>query len=88
MTENRSYVDGTVSHVGRDDVLIDLGPDFPSTVIRVSVHDLPPDLRRYGQPVRVSRSADGGLKYSGRPRRPVVPLPGEEEVDDWIASLE
>ena len=88
MTEKRSHVDGTVSHIGHDEVLIDLGPDFPSVVIRVVIDDLPPDLRRYGQSVRVTRGADGKMQYAERPLRPVEPLPGEEEIDAWIASLE
>jgi len=87
MTGKRNYVDGTVAHVGRDDLLIDLGPDHPELVVRVPRDGVPESLHRYGQPVRLTRHSDGSVECSDRPLRPVPPLPGEAELDAWIDSL-
>jgi hypothetical protein len=56
---------------------------FPITVV-------PAELRAYGQPVYLSLETDRGYRVPVVKKREIPPqpmLPGEQEIDEWIASL-
>jgi hypothetical protein len=82
------YVDGVVSDVDAEEVLIALdmsehiGCAFPRG-------QFPEHLARYGQPVRVSLAADGRtLVFEAREVPPFIGPPTREgfELEQWLKS--
>jgi len=84
MASAAKSLDGTVSFIHRDGIEIDIGGDV---TLRVDGSRIPAELHRFGQPIRLTLRADGSVGFAARPLRPVAPLPGEAEIDAWIAGL-
>lgn len=90
LTKGAKSIDAVVAEITENSVVLNCSSSGGSILVSFPLAVIPPDLLKYGQPVRLSLDRSGGYRgprIEARNPNRVPPLEGEGEIDKWIASL-